>query len=133
MGAEFAKGRKRLFVRIARLMNYVCILIMVANAVYKILSLFGLTESISGSIFLAIYLIGSSLLLFKAELRDAILLQYFEFLRGRAGKGVFYILIGVLTFDDRDKFDMATGITMVLVGLFNLIVSFMRDDILQKI
>jgi hypothetical protein len=42
------------------------------------------------------------------------------------------VLIGLLVFDDRNRYDMLIGIAMVLVGVFNVIVSCMRKDIDQK-
>ena len=38
------------------------------------------------------------------------------------------MLIGLLVFDDRSRYDVLIGIALVLVGLFNVIVSCMRRD-----
>ena len=52
---------------------------------------------------------------------------YLEFLKSRIGKGMYVILVGLLIFDETRKFDMFVGISLILVGLFNVIVSCVRD------
>ena len=42
---------------------------------------------------------------------------------------MYVILVGLLVFDETRKFDMFIGIGLVLVGIFNIIVSCMRDTI----
>ena len=131
----YKRGRKRLFVRITRLMNFVCCLLMLTNAVLRTLSLFGvLPIPTSGSLdisyyLMILYLLGFSLLLGTAEYRWPSVLAYCQFLRSRLGKGLYLVLIGLLVFDDRNLSDMIIGIAMVLVGVFNVIVSCMRKDI----
>ena len=134
----YKRGRKRLFVRITRLMNFFCCLFMVTNAVLRGLTLFGLVSiptlgSLDISYYLMIlYLLGFSVLLATAEYRWPSILAYCQFLRSRLGKGLYLVLIGLLVFDDRNRYDMLIGIAMVLVGIFNVIVSCMRKDIDQK-
>jgi hypothetical protein len=75
------------------------------------------------------YLVCFSALLGAAEYRWPTVLAYLQFLRSRLGKGLYLVLIGLLTFDDRQKYDVLIGISMVLVGVFNIMVSCMRRDI----
>ena len=134
----YKRGRKRLLVRITRLMNFFCCLLMVTNAVLRGLTFFGLVSiptlgSLDISYYLMIlYLLGFSVLLATAEYRWPSVLAYCQFLRSRLGKGLYLVLIGLLIFDDRNRYDMLIGIAMVLVGIFNVIVSCMRKDIDQK-
>ena len=67
-----------------------------------------------------------------AEIRNKKLLIYCEFLKSRVGKGLFVILVGLLTFDQDRKFDMFVGIGLTLVGIFNIIVACMRDTITSE-
>jgi hypothetical protein len=69
-----------------------------------------------------------ALLITLAELRRRELLKYIEFLSGRFGKGILLLMVGILVFDDTRSNDLAVGILVVLAGLFNLIVSCMRDE-----
>lgn len=55
------------------------------------------------------------------------MIVYLEFLKSRIGKGMYVILVGLLIFDETRKFDMFVGISLILVGLFNVIVSCVRD------
>jgi hypothetical protein len=71
----YKRGRKRIFVRITRLMNFFCCLLMITNAVLRGLILFELlpiptSESLDLSYYLMIlYLLGFSVLLATAEYR----------------------------------------------------------------
>lgn len=133
----YKQGRKRLFIRIARLMNYFCFLLLCLNVTFRLLSTFGvytpdttLSTSVSASSYLmmTLFQLAFATLLITAELRYKNLLIYIEFLHGRFGKGVFLIMVGVLVFDGTQHNDMAVGILTVLAGIFNLIVSCMRSD-----
>jgi hypothetical protein len=53
---------------------------------------------------------------------------YVEFLKSRLGKGLYIILVGLLLYDSTRTGDMAISIIIVLVGIFNIIVSCMRDE-----
>ena len=125
----YKKGRKRLFIRICRLMNFIAAVFMIVNAVLRVINLS--TGTFKADVFFYImtfYLLGFSCLLVAAEWRSPKVLLYAEFLRGRLGKGLYLFLIGLLVFDDTRKPDMLIGISFVLIGLFNVIVSFMRRD-----
>ena len=125
----FKKGRKRLFVRIARLMNFICAIFMIVDLVMRIVNLS--SGTFKGDVFyyvMMIYLLGFAALLVAAEWRATKVLMYAEFLRGRMGKGFYLFLIGLMIFDDTRKVDMLVGILLVLVGIFNILVSFMRQD-----
>ena len=56
------------------------------------------------------------------------MLIYLQFLKGRLGKGFYVMLVGLILFDETRKVDMVMGISLVLVGLFNLIVGCMREN-----
>ena len=93
----YTHGRKRLFVKITRLMNYICVLGMIIDAILR------LVFFVSGDPFyylLTFYLLGFATLLFLVEMRYSKVLVQVEFLRGRLGKGIFLILIGILVFNN---------------------------------
>jgi COPI associated protein len=120
-------------------MNFFCCLLMLTNAILRCCVLFGvLPSAVTGGTLdlsyyiMAFYLLGFSVLLGAAEYRWPSVLIYLQFLRSRMGKGLFLVLLGLLVFDDRTKYDVLIGITLVLVGIFNVIVSCMRRDIDQK-
>ena len=126
----YKKGRKRLFIRICRLMNFIAAIFMIVNAVLRVVNLCSGTYK-GGDLFfyvMTLYLLGFSVLLVAAEWRSPKVLLYAEFLQGRLGKGLYLFLIGLLVFDDQRKADMLIGISFVLIGLFNVLVSFMRRD-----
>jgi len=75
-----------------------------------------------------VYLIGFAILLIMAEIRYKKMLVYLEFLKGRLGKGFYVLLIGLLIFDQTNKADMALGVSLTLVGIFNIIVGCMREN-----
>jgi hypothetical protein len=81
---------------------------------------------------LTFYLIGFAGLLVMAEMRYKKVIIYVEFLDGRFGKGLFVILVGLLTFDEDRKFDEFVGIALTLVGIFNIIVACMRDAMSEE-
>ena len=125
----FKRGKKRQFVLVARYMNIICCLLMLVDTIIRFTS-FG-TPATQGDPFfymLTFYLIGFSGLLFAAEIRYTKVIVYLELLRGRTGKGMFMILIGLLLFDNNLVIDMSVAIILVLVGLFNIIVACMRND-----
>jgi hypothetical protein len=116
---------KAIFVRIVRLMNFICAGAMVVDAVSRLFEF--QNQSDPFFFLLTFYLFGFATLLVMAEIRYKKVLVYLEFLKGRLGKGFYVIFVGLLTFDDKRKFDMLIGIGLTLVGIFNLIVSCMRD------
>ena len=85
------------------------------------------TESDPFFFLLTFYLIGFSALLVVAELGVKRVLVYVEFMSGRAGKGFFILFVGLLIFDSVRKSDMAISIILVLVGIFNIISSCLRE------
>lgn len=110
-------------------MNFIAAAFMIVDAVLRVVNL--CSGTFKGDVFFYImtfYLLGFSLLLVMAEWRSPKVLLYAEFLRGRLGKGLYLFLIGLLVFDDTRKPDMLFGISFVLCGLFNIIVSFMRKE-----
>lgn len=125
----YVRGRKRLFIRICRLMNFIAGLFMIVDAILRIVNF--CSGTFKGDMFFYImtfYLFGFAALLFASEWRSPSVLLYADFLRGRLGKGFYLFLVGLLIFDDTRKVDMLIGILLVLSGLFNVLVSFMRKD-----
>lgn len=118
-------GDKSIFVRIVRLMNFACALGMVLDAIVRAFNF--QTQSDPFYFLLTFYLLGFAALLILAEIRYKKVIVYLEFLKSRIGKGLYVILVGLLVFDDTRKFDMFIGISLVLVGIFNIIVACMRD------
>lgn len=118
---------KTIFVRIVRLMNFICAIAMIFVAILRLF----MSSSSSSSAFqylMTFYLIGFSLLLIMAEIRYKKMLVYLEFLKGRLGKGFYVLLVGLLVFDNSNNADMALGVGLTLVGIFNLIVGCMREN-----
>lgn len=118
-------------------MNYICAVLMIADAVLRTLTFFDVVyvDTSTGDIFfyiLTFYLLTFSGLLLSAELRWPRVLVYFEFLKSRLGKGFYLVLVGLLVFDERRKISLSLGIALVLVGFFNIIVSCMRRDTDQQ-
>ena len=110
-------------------MNFIAGLFMIIDAILRIVNF--CTGTFKGDVFFYImtfYLFGFAALLFASEWRSPSVLLYAEFMRGRLGKGFYLFLVGLLIFDDTRKVDMLIGILLVLSGLFNVIVSFMRRD-----
>eukprot|EP00347_Sterkiella_histriomuscorum_P011989 403370320 len=111
--------------RVVRLMNFICALAMVLDAVFRAFDF--QKQSDPFYFLLTFYLLGFAALIVLAEIRYRKVLVYLEFLKSRLGKGMYIILVGLLVFDETRKLDMFTGIGLVLVGLFNIIVACMRD------
>jgi hypothetical protein len=110
-------------------MNFIAGLFMIVDAILRIVNFW--SGTFKGDVFFYImtfYLFGFAALLFASEWRAPHVLLYAEFLRGRLGKGFYLFLVGLLIFDDTRKVDMLIGILLVLSGIFNVIVSFMRRD-----
>ena len=117
-----------LLVSIAKGMNYTAALIMVVDLVLRFFY-FGSTTDIF-FYFFTFYLPLLALLLIVSEARVKRVILYIEFLNGRRGKGFFILLIGILVFDESRTCDLITGVLVFLIGLFNLIVGFIKkyDD-----
>jgi len=99
----YTHGRKRLFVKITRLMNYICVLGMIIDSILRLVFFVSGDPSLYNYPFyylLTFYLLGFATLLFLVEMRYSKVLVQVEFLRGRLGKGIFLILIGILVFNN---------------------------------
>jgi hypothetical protein len=117
---------KLLFVRIAIILNYLCALALLVSVIMRFVD-FGQSNDVFFYL-LTFYLIGFAALLVVAELRVRSVIVYCEFLKGRPGKGMYLLLIGTLLFDESRSEDIIISILLVLVGLFNIIVSCMRGN-----
>ena len=89
---------KLVLVRVVKLLNIFAALMMIADAVLRILDF----KDNSDPFFflLTFYLFGFSLLLVLAELRIKKVIVFVEFLKSRLGKGIYTILVGVLIFNE---------------------------------
>lgn len=74
---------------------------------------------------LTIYLIPFTLLVLAAELQWRPILKYIMFLKSQAGRGFFFIFIGLLIFDTRYPTDLSFGIYMTIVGIFNIVCAWL--------
>lgn len=117
---------KSIFVRIVRLMNFIAALMMVINAIIRFTDFSDQSDAFF--FILTFYLFGFAALLIMAEMRYKKVLVYLEFLKSRIGKGIYIVLIGVIVFDDDRASDVATAIVLTLIGIFNIVVGCMRDN-----
>ena len=62
-----------------------------------------------------------------AEYQYLKILQYIEFLASQRGRGFFLIWIGILLFEPKKQVDLWSSLTLTLVGIFNIILSCMKD------
>lgn len=117
---------KSIFVRIVRLMNFISAFLMVVDAFARF---FDFHNEDDGFFYvLTFYLFGFAALLILAEIRFRIVLVYLEFLKSRIGKGLYVGLVGLLIFDDDRTIDTVIGIIITLVGIFNIVVGCMREQ-----
>jgi hypothetical protein len=115
-------------------MNFIAGLFMLVDAVLRIVNFW--SGTFKGDLFFYImtfYLFGFASLLLASEWRQPQVLLSAEFLRGRLGKGFYVFLVGLLIFDDTRKIDMLIGVLLVLCGVFNVLVSFMRKDPVENV
>jgi|LauGreDrversion4_2_1035121.scaffolds.fasta_scaffold1067898_1 hypothetical protein len=101
---KFKTGKKRVLVKIAKVLNYFSALMMVCFAGYRFYLFFDADDNKEKGeplfYVLSFYLLGFATLIFSAEWRIIIVLMYFEMLKGRGGKGLFLILVGLLVFNE---------------------------------
>ena len=107
-------------------MKILSVLLMLAGVIFRIVAL---DKAPNDPIYymMTCYLAGFAILLAMVELNVKRLLVYFEFLKNRFGKGVYIFLIGLLLYDDRNRYESIISAILVLIGLFNLLVFFIRD------
>ena len=118
------QGDRNLLVTLVKVSNYVTALLMVISACFR----FSNFSKTSDPFFylLTFYLLGFAALLVIAEVRIRRIIVYIEFLGGRIGKGIYILFVGLLVFDNEFTSDMAFGIIIFLVGIFNVIVGLIR-------
>ena len=106
---------------------------MVLFSGYRIYKIFDVTIDEEPLYYiLTVYLVGFSVLLTAAELRVTSVIMYFELMRGRGGKGIFIILVGLLVFNEKVKIDLAVSNILLLIGIYNIVVACMRPDFSKK-
>lgn len=118
---------------VAKILNYFSCFMMVLFSGYRIYKIFDVTTDEEPLYYiLTVYLVGFSILLTAAELRVTSVIMYFELMRGRGGKGIFIILVGLLVFNDKVKIDLAVSNVLLLIGIYNIVVACMRPDFSKK-
>lgn len=131
--SRFKMGKKRLLVKIARVLNYFSCLLMLGDAGYRIYDVFDPKVDEEPLFYiLTCYLFGFAALLTTAEFRQRSVIMHFELLGGRGGKGIFVILVGLLIFDDERKLDIALANVLILIGIYNIVVACMRQDVKKR-
>jgi len=63
-------------------------------------------------------------LIIIAEAEWRRVLKYVLFLKSQAGRGIFIMFVGLLVFEEKHANDIATSITLILIGAFNLIIAW---------
>ena len=116
---------KSLLIKVVRIINFISAGLMILDSILRFVDFATVVDPFF--YLLTIYLLGFSALLIIAELRIKRILVYVEFLKSRIGKGIYIALVGLLIFDESRKGDMAISIALVLIGVFNIIVSCIRD------
>lgn len=74
--------------------------------------------------FLTIYMLPFAFLIIIAEAEWRRVLKYVLFLKSQAGRGIFIMFVGLLVFEEKHANDIATSITLILIGAFNLIIAW---------
>ena len=114
----------QLLIKIAKVMNYLTALVMIADVICRF---FNFAKSKDPFFFLlTFYLIGFAVLLVIAEAGIRKVLVYVEILSGRKGKGFYLLFVGLLVFDTTYTSDTVCGLIIFLVGVYNILVGFMR-------
>ena len=121
---EEPKPDKRILLTVAKVLNYLAAAIMIGDVVCRF---YNFSKSTDPFFFLlTFYMIGFALLLVIAEAGIKKVLVYVEILSGRKGKGVYIIFVSLLIFDTNYKNDTVCGILIFFIGVFNILVGFMR-------
>jgi hypothetical protein len=117
---------KLFILKAVRLLSYFCALAMMVDVVIRLCNFHHFVDPFF--YLLTFYLIGFAALLVVAELRVKKVLVYVEFLRGRLGKGLYLIVVGLLLFDEYRTSDMTVSLILVIAGILNIIVSCIREN-----
>lgn len=117
---------KRYMVKMCKILNYISSLLMLISVVLRCIDFKSSTDPFF--FLLTFYLFGFAVLVIIAEIKIKRVIAYVEILNNRIGKGVYIIFVGLLLFDEKRKSDMLISIFIVLIGLFNVMVSCMRDN-----
>ena len=113
--------------RFVRYLTFLATLLIFVDVIYRMCS-FGTTTDPYFFI-LTFYLIGFAFLLAVAEIRFKKVIVYIEFMRGRLGKGVFIVLVGLLIFEVEKVVELVFSCLIILIGIINIVVSFMRETL----
>ena len=128
MKKESAPANTGCLCRMLQIINVLCILGLLANAVVRF-TLFGAGEDAPKDPFfylMTIYLIPFCFLLISAELKWTRVLKYVQFLGYQHGKGLFFIFIALLVFDTERALDVVVSLVVTFVGIFNMITACIR-------
>lgn len=119
---------KSWFQSLVKKLNYFSSLVMLTASGLRFYE-FDATKIFMDGFYLAftVYLAIFGLLLAAAEYQFVNILKYLEFLFYESGKGFFLLFVGVLLFDPRTTADLFASILLTLVGLFNLMISWVSE------
>ena len=119
---------KTFFSKMIKGFNYICSVAMFTTAIYRFVTYDAAKIKMDG-FYLAftVYLLVFGILLTAAEYQYIKILQYIEFLASQRGRGFFLLWIGILLFEPKKDVDLWASLTLTLVGLFNIILSCMKD------
>ena len=104
--------------RFVRYLTFVAALIMLADSFYRMFNFGSATDPYF--FILTFYLIGFAFLLSVAELRFKKIIVYIEFLRGRLGKGIYIVVVGLMIFDITRIVELVFSSILIAVGLINI-------------
>lgn len=113
--------------RFVRYLTFLATVLIFADAIYRMFS-FG-TATDPYFFILTFYLIGFAVLLGVAEIRFKKIIVYIEFMRGRLGKGIYIVLVGLLIFDVSRIVELVFSCMLILIGMTNIVASCMRDSL----
>lgn len=126
--ADKNKGSSGILGTLCMGLNYIAVLVLIADFICRCVT-FSKKNSDGASLapknpfyyLLTFYLIPFAFLILAAELEWRSVIKYVMFLKSQAGKGFFYVFIGLLIFDTKYPADIIFALYMTLVGVFNIV------------
>jgi hypothetical protein len=97
-----------------KILSIICGLMVIGLAIYKLTRL---SLSVPMSIILPIYYIGFGCLIISIEFGVGCIMKNLLLLKGYCGRGVFYILIGILCIHEQTIFEYVVASSLGLVGI----------------
>ena len=116
--------KEDILITVVKLMNILSVLLMSACVIFRLVPLDQAPYDLV-YFMMTCYLAGFAILWAMVEMK--VILVYFKFLKSRFDKGVYIFIIGLLLYDERNRYESLIPAILVLIGLFNLLVFFIRD------